>query len=173
MVVSVLVVVSIAVGVGLWLGDSDPAAPSSTSRAKTIGDPVSIDLPAQKDAVVTHESGARIVVPEGATREKTTVSIAEVEPPVSPLEVSRAFDFSVGGAELEGPVTVHIPFELKPGQDASSVHALHWDEEAVGWEPVPGVVDEASGTIVVTTDRLSVFLSMWVRVEASCETDRP
>ncbi len=171
-VVLVLVAATIGIAVGLLLGDSEPAAPSSPSHAQVVGAPVSIELPPGKDAVVAHESGARIVVPEGATRERTTVSIAELEPPVSPLGVRRAFDFSVGGAELEDPVTIHIPFELEPGQDASSVHALHWDEETVGWEPVPGVVDEASGTIVVTTDRLSIFSWLWVKVEASCVTDR-
>ena len=130
--------------------------------------PISLRLPAGQAGVVEHDSGARIEVPRGATEERVTVSIEEVKPPPSPLEVRRAFDFSVGGAELVGPVTVHIPFELEPGQDASSVRALHWDEEGGAWEPVPGLVDESAGTIAVATDRLRLFSSLWVEVEASC-----
>ena len=130
--------------------------------------PISLRLPAGQAGVVEHDSGARIEVPRGATEEQVTVTIEEVKPPPSPLEVRRAFDFSVGGAELVGPVTVHIPFELEPGQDASSVRALHWDEEGGAWEPVPGLVDESAGTIAVATDRLRLFSSLWVEVEASC-----
>ena len=146
----------------------------SLAEAPTEGpaSPVSKDLSAGAGGLLAHESGARIEVPRGATAERVTVSIAEVAPPKSSLAVVRAFDFSVGGVDLEGPVTVHIPFELEPGQDASSVHALHWDDETVGWEPVPGVVDESAGTIAVTTDRLSIFSWLWVKVEASCVTDR-
>ena len=170
-VVLVLVGASIAigVGVGLWLGDSQPAEPSITYQFIIVGEPVSMDLPAREDAIVTHESGARIEVPEGATREQSTVSIAEVEPPASSLEVRRAFDFSVGGIELQKPVTIHIPFKLGPGEDASEIYALHWNEEAVAWEPVSGTVDESAQTIAVITPDLSLFSWAWVKVDASCD----
>ena len=168
-VVLVLVGASIAIGVGLWLGESEPAAPSTAYQANLIGEPVSIDLPAQEDAVVAHKSGARIEVPEGATREQSTVSIAEVEPPASSLEVRRAFDFSVGGAELLKPVTIHIPFELGQGEDVSDIYALHWDEEVAGWKPVLGVVDESAQTIAVITSDLSMFSWAWVKVDANCD----
>ena len=168
-VVLVLVGASIAIGVGLWLGESETAAPSTAYQANLIGEPVSIDLPAQEDAVVAHKSGARIEVPEGATREQSTVSIAEVEPPASSLEVHRAFDFSVGGAELLKPVTIHIPFELGQGEDVSDIYALHWDEEVAGWKPVTGVVDESAQTIAVITSDLSVFSWAWVKVDANCD----
>ena len=168
-VVLVLVGASIAIGVGLWLGESEPAAPSTAYQANLIGEPVSIDLPAQEDAVVAHKSGARIEVPEGATREQSTVSIAEVEPPASSLEVRRAFDFSVGGAELLKPVTIHIPFELGQGEGVSDIYALHWDEEVAGWKPVLGVVDESAQTIAVITSDLSMFSWAWVKVDANCD----
>ena len=155
------------------IGENESAASAARRSDRQPGvtsPPVSLGLRAGRSGVLEHDSGARIEFPEGATSERVTVSIAEVEPPDSPLQVSRAFDYSVGGADLVASVTIHIPFELEPGQDASWVHALHWDEEAVGWEPVAGVVDEAASTIVVTTDRLSVFSSLWVKVEASCAT---
>ena len=155
--VLVLVVASIAICVGLSLRGSESDVLSTTYRGIIIGEPISIELPAQKGTVVTHESGARIEVPEGATEEQTTVSIAEVEPPVSPLEVRRAFDFSVGGAELLKPVTIHIPFELGPREDASQVQAVHWDEGLGEWELVPGEVDEAASAIAVTTSDLSTW----------------
>ncbi len=130
--------------------------------------PITLRLPAGQAGRVEHDSGARIDVPKGATEGRTTVSIAQVNPPSSPLDVRRAFDFSVNGSQLLGPVTVHIPFELNPGQDAASVRALHWDEERGWWEPVPGLVDEYARTIAVTTDRLTLFSSLSVNVEASC-----
>ena len=169
-VVLVLVGASIAIGVGvsMWLGKPGPT-PGVTYQIIIIGEPVSKDLPAQEDAVVTHESGARIDIPDGATTQQTTVSIAEVAPPVSSLEVRRAFDFSVGGAKLQKPVTIHIPFKLRPGENASEVYALHWNEEAVAWEPVSGTVDESAQTIAVITSDLSLFSWAWVKVDANCD----
>ena len=130
--------------------------------------PISLRLPAGQAGLVEHDSGARIDVPQGATQERATVSIAQVDPPPSPLWVRRAFDYRVDGSRLLGPVTVRIPFDLGPGQDASSVRALRWDEERGAWEPVPGLVDESARTIAVATDRLRLFSSLSVEVEASC-----
>ena len=143
----------------------------TTIQGAIIGEPVSIELPVEESATVTHESGARIEVPAGATSASTTVSVAEVVPPESDLEVQRAFDFSVGAVQLLRPVTIHIPFDLETGADTSAVHALHWNEEAVDWEPVPGTVDESSRTISVTTSNLSVFSWAWVKVDANCDVN--
>ena len=169
-VVLVLVGASIAIGVGvsMWLGKPGPT-PGVTYQIIIIGEPVSIDLPAQEATTVTHESGARIEIPAAAIVEATTVSVAEVEPPESEIEVRRAFDFSVGDVELLKPVTIHIPFKLAAGEDAAAVQALHWNEELGGWEPVPGTVDESTRTIAVTTSSLSVFSWAWVKVDAGCD----
>ena len=134
-----------------------------------IGEPVSIALPPEENAEVAHESGARIVVPSGAVAEETTVSVAEVEPPTGALRVDRAYDFSVGDAELLEAVTVHIPFELDEGQDLSGIYALHWNEDEGAWEPVSGTVDESAGTIAVETPSLSIFSWAWIKVDATCE----
>ena len=169
-VVLVLVGASIAIGVGvsMWLGKPGPT-PGVTYQIIIIGEPVSIDLLAQEATTVTHESGARIEIPAAAIVEATTVSVAEVEPPESEIEVRRAFDFSVGDVELLKPVTIHIPFKLAAGEDAAAVQALHWNEELGGWEPVPGTVDESTRTIAVTTSSLSVFSWAWVKVDAGCD----
>ena len=166
----VLIGVSIAIGVAvvLFTGSSEPA-PGITIEGVLIGESVSIEIPAQEAATVTHESGARIEIPAGATTEPTTVSVAEVEPPESDLEVRRAFDFSVGDVELLQPVTIHVPFELETGEDTAAIHALHWNEEAIGWEPVAGTVDESTRTIAVTTSDLSLFSWAWVKVDAGCD----
>ena len=134
-----------------------------------IGEPVTIALPPEEKAEVAHESGARIVVPAGAVAEETTVSVAEVEPPTGALRVDRAYDFSVGDAELLEAVTVHIPFELDEGQDLSGIYALHWNEDEGAWEPVSGTVDESAGTIAVETPSLSIFSWAWIKVDATCE----
>ena len=57
-----------------------------------------------------------IEVPAGAIRKDAVLTITEVEPPKSTLEVRRVFDFSVGDALLFQPVTLQIPYELEPGE---------------------------------------------------------
>ncbi len=161
-IVALLVVTGVVIF--LFTGESD-----TEPQAVTIGEPVSIELPAEEAASVTHESGARIEIPAGSTTESTTVFVAEVEPPESDLEVRRAFDFSIGDVDLTRPVTIHIPFELETGKETSALHALHWSEEAIDWEPIPGTVDESARTIAVTTSNLSIFSWAWVKVDASCD----
>ena len=131
--------------------------------AGTIGGapPVTMDLPAQGEAMLTHDSGAELEILPGTTADAVTVSITEVEPPPSPVEVGRVFDISVvdsGGRdeELRRPVTVRLPYELSPGKEASDVVVLHWNEGLGEWEAVDGgVADAASGTITVRTSDLS------------------
>ena len=168
----VAVLVAVASGGYLLTGALSERSPKEVQESRldsiVASPPISLRLPAGQAGLVEHDSGARIDVPQGATQERATVSIAQVSPPLSPLDVRRAFDFSVDGSRLAGPVTVHIPFDLEPGQDASSVRALRWDEEAGAWDPVPGLVDESARTIAVTTDRLRLFSALPVEVEASC-----
>ena len=120
-----------------------------------------MDLPAQGEAMLTHDSGAVLEISPGTTAEAVTVSITEVEPPPSPVEVGRVFDISVvdsGGRdeELRRPVTVRLPYELSPGKEASDVVVLHWNEGLGEWGAVDGgVADAASGTITVRTSDLS------------------
>ena len=135
----------------------------------TMSEPVSMDLPAGEAVVVTHETGARIEVPAGATSEPTTVSVAEVVPPESDIEVRRVFDFSVGDVELLTPVTIYIPFELNEGEDSSAVHALHWSDRGDGWEPVAGEVSESDRTIAITTSDLSLFSWLWIYLNPGCQ----
>ena len=131
--------------------------------AGTIGGapPKTMAVPAQGEAILTHDSGAVLEISPGTTAEAVTVSITEVEPPPSPVEVGRVFDISVvdsGGRdeELRRPVTVRLPYELSPGKEASDVVVLHWNEGLGEWGAVDGgVADAASGTITVRTSDLS------------------
>ena len=179
---ALLVIVAVAIGVfaGMQLsGPSQETEGTGSDQRESerevvykiiyIGEPVTIALPPEEKAEVAHESGARIVVPAGAVAEETTVSVAEVEPPTGALRVDRAYDFSVGDAELLEAVTVHIPFELDEGQDLSGIYALHWNEDEGAWEPVSGTVDESAGTIAVETPSLSIFSWAWIKVDATCE----
>ena len=171
-VAMVAVLVAVVTGGYLLIGVFSERSPEEAQEPRldntVASPPISLRLPAGQAAVVGHDSGARIAVPRGATEEQSRVSITRVDPPPSPLEVRSAFDFSVDGSRLVRPVTVHIPFELKPGQDASSVRALRWDEEGGAWEPVLGLVDDSARTIAVTTDRLRLFSALPVTVQASC-----
>ena len=175
---ALLVIVAVAIGIFAGMRLSGPSEETEMAGSEErevvykiiyIGEPVTIALPPEEKAEVAHESGARIVVPAGAVAEETTVSVAEVEPPPGALEVDRAYDFSVGDAELLEAVTVHIPFELDDGQDFSGIYALHWNEDEGAWEPVSGTVDESAGTIAVETPSLSIFSWAWIKVDATCE----
>ena len=170
-IVVAAVVVLLAFRADTREGDADRGTARSADRAHRVAeqDVASIEVEDGEAVVLTHRSGARIEVPEGAVRRSATVSIVEVEPPESPLEVRDAFDFTVEGARLREPVTLHIPFVLEPGEDADAVHALHWDDREDTWEPVDGVADEKTGTISVVTESLSIFSWLLVAVEASCD----
>ena len=147
--------------------DKDVALVAETPAINEM--PVTVQLDAGESGVLEHNSGAWIEVPEGALIEAAVISITEVEPPESPLDVRRAFDFSVDGSRLGESVTIYMPLVLGPGEHPASMYALHWNETAEGWEPVPGTVDEENGTIAVTTDHLSIFSYMYTSLDASCE----
>ncbi len=138
---------------------------------QVIGDAVSKQVLAGESSTLSHDDGARIEVPQGAISNPATLVIVEVEPPVSTLAVPFAYDFSVAGATLLNPVTVHIPIEPGWADQPSNIHALHWSDEFEDWEPVAGIVDESLQTIAVTTDDLSLFTAVFVEVEATCDVD--
>ena len=133
--------------------------------------PVSQAVGAGAAATVAHDSGALIEVPAGATSEATTVSITEVPPPDSDLDVGRVFDFSVGDVELAKPITLHIPYRLPASQPTGLLYAVHWDEDAGEWERVDATVDAAAGVMVVTTSDLSFLSVALVSVDATCSME--
>ena len=137
-----------------------------------LSESVSQEVAAGVAATVTHDSGAQIDVPAGALRKATTVSIAEVHPPATDIDVGRVFDFSVGDVELSAPVELRIPYRLSAGQPAELLYAVHWDENAGEWERVEAEVDAATGTVVVSTTDLSRFSYGFVSVDATCSVDR-
>ena len=123
--------------------------------------PVSMTIAAGEAAVVTHDSGAQIEIPAGTTTESATVSITEVTPPETILSVGRTFDFAVTNAsgedvELQGPVTLQLPYSLSEGKNEADVAVLRWNEDVRRWEAVlGGVVDGASRMVTVGSPRLS------------------
>ena len=123
--------------------------------------PVSMTIAAGEAAVVTHDSGAEIEIPAGATTEAATVSITEVDPPESILSLGRTFDFAVTNAsgedvELRGAVTLRLPYSLSEGKNEADVAVLRWNEGVRRWEAVfGGVVDGATRTVTVESPRLS------------------
>ena len=92
-------------------GDSEPVSDDPSPRAVSgwRGEPESISLAAGETAILNHESGAQIAVPAGATADDTTISITEIEPPDSDVEVGRVFDFSVGDVLLFAPSLFEYP----------------------------------------------------------------
>ena len=123
--------------------------------------PVTATIAPGEAAVVTHDSGAEIEIPAGATMQAATVSITEVTPPESVLSLGRTFDFAVTNAsgedvELQGPVTLRLPYSLSEGKNEADVAVLRWNEDVRRWEAVfGGVVDGATRTVTVESSRLS------------------
>ena len=121
-------------------------------------DSVVMDLPAGWSGSLAHSGGARIEVPADAIQAAATVGIEEVEVPdyLRRELAGGVYDFTVGDHQvLDEPVTLHIPYELEEGQDPANLVAVHWNEEKREWEQIGGVVDEATGTVRVTTSELS------------------
>ena len=176
-VVAVAVVVAVVAGTYLFVvapegDDREPSLPADDAVEKA--DPP--DAPAEKASVrlsagqsgeLTHDSGARIEIPEGALLGAAAVSIVEVEPPPSPVEVGKVYDFSVGERPILSPLTLHIPYELEPGANDSQIVPLHWDEDLEVWTALEGEVDSASRTVAVTVSDLSFFSTIGGKASGS------
>ena len=140
-------------GLGLAVCGEEPVVIDPT--------PVTVTIAAGEATVLTHDSGAEIEIPAGTTMEAATVSITEVTPPESILSLGRTFDFAVTDAsgedvELQGPVTLRLPYSLTEGKNEADVAVLRWDEDVRRWEAVlGGVVDGATRTVTVESPRLS------------------
>ena len=171
------IVVFVAVGTGAFLimnassGSDAQDSPSRSERrqerleAPSSGEEsVSLRLASGESGVLEHDSGARMEIPKGALTETVTVSISEVEPPSTDLpegvELGMVFDFSIGQANLAGPVTIHIPYDPGAGTTAEDVRALHWDDERQGWEMIEGEVDESDHVVRVEVSELSWFSTL-------------
>ena len=124
---------------------------------------VELRLEAGERGVLEHASGARLQIPRRALPARATVSIAEVEPPPATLpagvSLGPVFDVSVGGASLERPVTLTIPYDAE-NVSSSDVRAVHWDDGRSGWELLEGEVDEDEGIIEVEVSDLSPFSTL-------------
>ena len=134
---------------------------------------VSVDLPAGQAGILAHESGARIEVPTGAVTEAVAVSIREVPLPPSPLEVGRAFDFSLANGRFAEPVTIRIPFDLDHGVDASDVVPLRWEADENAWSELSGEIDAPAQTVAVTTSEGGLFSTVARRTLESARRDPP
>ena len=137
--------------------DREPegTAPAATTALPNV--PVAQTLPSGEAGRLDHPTGARIEVPAGAIRKDAVLTITEVEPPKSTLEVRRVFDFSVGDALLFQPVTLQIPYELEPGEKDAGIQAVHWNEELEVWEAVPSDVNADRQTVTVVAESLSFY----------------
>ena len=165
-----------------------PSTPTPTPRPPTppptpVALPESMIVPAGDQAVVEHESGAMIEIPEGATNpvppdwsagpeltdvtetvsdEMVTVSITEFEAPSpSVVEVQSAYDITVVDQDgedvvLREPVTITLPYTLPEGKTTEDLDVVYWNEPLERWESVEGgVVDETEQTITVDMDHLT------------------
>lgn len=148
---------------------SPPLAPASPHYDEAV----SVDLPAGQAGVLAHESGARIEVPAGAATEAAAVSIREVPLPPSPLEVGRAFDFSLANGRFAEPATIRIPFDLDQGVDASEVVPLRWEADENAWSELSGEIDAPAQTVAVTTSEGGLFSTVARRTLESARSDPP
>ena len=137
--------------------DREPEGTAPAATTALPNAPVTQTLPSGEAGRLDHPTGARIEVPAGAIRKDAVLTITEVEPPKSTLEVRRVFDFSVGDALLFQPVTLQIPYELEPGEKDAGIQAVHWNEELEVWEAVPSDVNADRQTVTVVAESLSFY----------------
>ena len=147
-----------------------PVPAATTPRQRLGVSParsVSTSVQSGQRAVLSNQAGAAIVIPASSASEAFTVSITEVDPPESHVDVGKAFDFSVvdgNGREVDlgRPVTLTLPYELPEGKDHPDVLVLHWNENLQEWEAVEGgTVDAVSQTIIVSVTDLSIYATSW------------
>ncbi len=170
---AMLVVAAIGIVSLLFDRRADLLPPSLSPASPHYDEAVSVDLPAGQAGVLAHESGARIEVPTGAVTEAAAVSIREVPLPPSPLEVGRAFDFSLANGRFAEPVTIRIPFDLDHGVDASDVVPLRWEADENAWSELSGEVDAPAQTVAVTTSEVGLFSTVARRTLESARRDPP
>lgn len=170
---AMLVVAAIGIVSLLFDRRADLLPPSLAPASPHYDEAVSVDLPAGQAVVLAHESGARIEVPTGAATEAAAVSIREVPLPPSPLEVGRAFDFSLANGRFAEPVTIRIPFDLDQGVDASDVVPLRWQADENAWSELNGEVDAPAQTVAVTTSEGGLFSTVTSRTLESARRDPP
>ena len=168
-----LVVAAIGIVPLLFDRRADLLPPSLSPASPHYDEAVSVDLPAGQAGVLAHESGARIEVPTGAATEAAAVSIREVPLPPSPLEVGRAFDFSLANGQFAEPVTIRIPFDLDHGVDASDVVPLRWKVDENAWSELNGEIDAPAQTVAVTTSEGGLFSTVTRRTLESARRDPP
>lgn len=170
---AMLVVAAIGIVSLLFDRRADLLPPSLSPASPHYDEAVSVDLPAGQAGVLAHESGARIEVPTGAATEAAAVSIREVPLPPSPLEVGRAFDFSLANGRFAEPVTIRIPFDLDHGVDASDVVPLRWEADENAWSELSGEIDAPAQTVAVTTSEGGLFSTVARRTLESARRDPP
>jgi hypothetical protein len=134
-----------------------PATPSGTKPAKEVSGTFS------EDNLKVSDKGASLEISTVCLSEETSVIITPVdnmfindEAPVT------AYNFQIDTAEKPaGLMTITIPYDksaIEPGMSASNdIGACYYNEVSGEWEPVSFEIDEQAGTVVITTDHLSVY----------------
>ena len=95
-----------------------------------------------------------------------TVSIETMSADMVSVEggVRRAFDVNAGErTQFDGLITMTVPYdesETDPADEAGSVLAEYFNEQANAWEPVDYTVNTADNTVTITTDHLSSYCTV-------------
>jgi hypothetical protein len=116
-----------------------------------------------EDNLKVSDKGASLEISSVCLNEEAGVVIAPVEGMFINDEAPvTAYNFQIDtDEELAGLMTITIPYDksaLEPGMNASdNVGACYYNEISGEWEPVSFEVDEQAGTVVITTDHLSVY----------------
>ena len=79
--------------------------------------------------------------------------------------ISLDLNLSDGTHELSGTADITIPVQPNAGE---KVNAAYYNEEEGCWEPICFKYDEASGTLTITTNHLSMYSVFFIKDEHSC-----
>ena len=148
----------LAIGLVLILAFTLTSLACGTSGA----DVREVDVEISEDGTIELPSGGRVIPPEGARIDTTSVSLWTSTKPPFEFEgadsIGSAYLIDFGSVDLPDEVTLEIPYDpgdLPEGTAEGEVFAAYYDEGAEEWVPVAGRVDQDRNVIVVTTDHLS------------------
>ena len=147
---------------------ADPDDPDKPTEDPTKGPGTLIT--AAKGGTITHQSGAKLVIPAGVLKRDAKANIDVKKPthaaPLASTKLgSKVYDITVAGqTEFDKPLTVTLPYtdaDLCQGAKATDLMLAYFDEEAGAWLLETGAkVDTQRKTVIVQTGHLTSWTTV-------------
>jgi hypothetical protein len=143
---------------------TSPTAPPDTSKGTPtavgtpVGTPSSATIDATGGSLMSPDGRLELLIPAGALSAATTISIQPITNE-TPLGAGLGFDLLPKGQTFTLPVTVRFHYDAADllGGNANALAAATQTDDRIWHRLAPQVVDEAAGTVSVTTTHFSPY----------------